>query len=152
MTAAFITVIASSVVIVAATLNAEGDETHAVVSYANASAGYQPLHIPYQPNVYAPSPHSVTASSSPRTVLPKAVILRKIKQLSRTVKSVHRRLIAIEEKIDVLERTMATLPNKKVELQAVLTKLQKTRDLLSNQFAKLNGDIATLKLQLEDAK
>ncbi len=150
VTAALLSVIASSVVVTSAMTNAEGDTSRTVISYAGASANpYQPI-LPYQPGVYSPSTSVNTASSS-KAVFPKAVLVRKIKQLERKAKGVHRRLIATEEKIEILERTMQTATRDRADLQDSLTRLQKTQIQLSNQFAELNADIANFQLQLKDA-
>lgn len=152
MTVALMSVVASSVAVTSAMTNAEGDTTRTVISYSGASANpYQPI-LPYQPGVYAPSGTSVNTVSSSRAVLPKAVLVRKIKQLERKAKGVHRRLMATEGKIEILERTMQTATRDRTELQDSLTRLQKMQVQLSNQFAELNGDIADFTLQLKDAK
>lgn len=151
VTAALLSVIASSVVVTSAMTNAEGDTSRTVVSYAGASANPYQQILPYQPGVYTPTGTSVQTTSSSKAVFPKAVLLRKIKQLERKAKGVHRRLIATEEKIEILERTMQTATRDRADLQDSLTRLQKTQIQLSNQFAELNADIANFQLQLKDA-
>ncbi len=152
ITTAFIIVISLSVVVTAVMTNAEGNTAGAVVSYARASANPYQQIIPYYPNVYAPTGNSVHVTSSRRTVLPKAALTRKINQLNRTIKSVHKRLMAAEDKIEILERTMTTVSGDTAGYQDSLTRLQKSRNQLSNQLAKLQSDLANVKLQLEDAK
>lgn len=152
VTGALLSVIASSVVVTSAMTNAETDTGRMVISYAGASANpYQPI-LPYQPGVYTPSAPTMQTVSSSRVVLPKAVLLRSIKQRERKAKTVHRRLMSTEDKIDTLERTMATMTRGSTDLQDSLTRLQKTQEQLSTQLAKLNAEIADFTLQLQDAK
>lgn len=151
-TAALLSVVASSVVVTSAMTNAEGDTSRTIISYAGASANpYQPI-LPYQPGVYAPSGTSVNTVTSSKAVLPRAVLVRKIKQLERKAKGVHRRLMATEDKIEILERTMQTDQRDRADLQDSLTRLHTTQSQLSKQFAELNSDIANFTLQLKDAR
>lgn len=137
-------VIASSVVVTAAMTNAEGEGTRAVVSYSGASANtYQPV-LPYQPV----SETSVRTSSPPKPVLSRALFNRKAKQLNRKITSVHKRLMAAEDKIEVLERMISTTSGDTSVLQESLVKLMTSRDQLETQLAKLNAAMAELKLQL----
>lgn len=152
VTGALLSVIASSVVVTSSMTNAETDTGRVVISYAGASANpYQPI-LPYQPGVYAPSGRSVQTVSSSRVVLPKAVLLRSIKQRERKAKTVHRRLMSTEDKIDALERTTVTTARSTADLQDSLTRLHNTQQQLSTQLAKLNAEIADFTLQLKEAK
>lgn len=151
-TVGLLAVIMSLVAVMAVMTHAEGDTSRSLVSYAGASANpYQPI-LPYQPSAYTPSERSIQVSSSRARVLPKAVLQRKIKQLARTITSVHKRLMMTEDKIDVLERTISTVSGNTSELTDSLVRLTASRLKLSNQLAKLESDRANLTLQLADAQ
>ena len=151
LTAALLTVVTSSVVVTVAMTNAEGDMSRMVISYSQTSAS------PYQqPNV-PDAPHRNVSSTQRRDEVSKPAVStvmlnRKIKQHSRTVASVYKRLRASEEKIEILKRTIATMSGDTTGLQDSLLRLQTSRDQLSNQFAKLNADLANMKLQLSGAR
>lgn len=151
VTAALLSVIASSVAVTVAMTNAEGDQTRAVVSYYGTSAGYQGVSYPYAPGSYQPEGKSVIVDP-PKPVLTKAQLNRKIKQLKRTITSVHKRLMVAEKKVETLERTIETSSGDTSELIASLARLRASRDVLENQLATLENDFANYSLQLKDAK
>ncbi len=141
-------VVASSVAVMAAITNAEGGVYRSIVSYANTSAhSYQPLNSPYTPAKHAVSEQSVHVPVAVKPVLSQSVYNRKAKQLDRTITNLHKRLMVTEDKIEMLERTIATMSGDTTGLQESLQRLQTTRDKQSNQLATLNTDLAELKLQ-----
>ncbi|MBP7114200.1 MAG: hypothetical protein KBA40_01970 [Candidatus Peribacteraceae bacterium] len=152
MTAALMAVVLSSVAVVSAMTNAESDASPTVVSYSGGSANpYQPLSYPSVPGVYVPDPFSATMTSS-KPILSKKALNRKIKQLNRTITSVHKRLMLAEDKIDKLVRTIDTISGDTTALEDSLSRLQKNRDQLESKLAQLNTDLASYRLQLQGAR
>lgn len=137
LTIAMMSVIASSVVVTAAMTSAQGDESRSIVSYAGTSANpYHPI-TSYERKQYVPT---TIASSKPK--IAPAVLQRKIKQLERRIASVHKRIMAIEDKIDGID-LMTSDP----QVQKMLGKSAKSLEQLENRLAKLNTELAELKMQ-----
>lgn len=151
VTAALMSVVLSSVAVMSVMTNAEGD-ARTVVSYSGGSANpYQPLNYPAVPGLYAPDP-SIVTTTSPKPVLSKAQLNRKIRQLNRTMTSVHKRLMLAEDKIEKLVRTIDTISGDTTALEDSLARLRKNRDQLENKLAKLNTDLASYMFQLQGGR
>lgn len=120
------------------------------VAHANTSANpYQPVRT-YVPSNYPSYEYRTQPVQSSVSSLPRAAVLRKIKALERSMKTISRQLQNAERKIDTLTAALENAkPANTIGIRSALEDLEALRDRLEQRLADTNTKLEGYRLQLQ---
>lgn len=124
--------------------------TTQTIAHANTSANpYRPVGT-YVPASYPSYDNRAYPVQSSVSSLPKATLIRKIKTLERSAKTIGRQLLGAENRIDTFAAALESAsPKNTLELRSALGDLTALRNRLEQRLAETNTKLENYKLQLQ---